>query len=683
MNLQYKSFYWSLGTTSFRTKNFNKKIEQQLALLRNFWLLKENVGKNWNGNDEIQTAYYDFLHEVGFIYGNANNKPKDAREKTYGLVSLGLIDDNRRLTKVGEQLLSISERNDFSVDNPLGIPADSFIYLKQLLKTSVKVDTERVRPFIVTIYLITKLGGLSYEEFTYLLPLSIDRQSTLDAVENIKALRNNETFIDEIILARLMARDNYKTALQYFLKVPIVTADVIATVGINRKSRQYDKAYFPLYDALHKFYLEHKRAAVNEIVPALKRLTNTGKLWQRYIFGNNDFAKIKKNPSECLQLGNFDDADTEEKFRRAFFATMHVIKAKRSLEDYFDLNRRYMKTSDIILFSDEKVSLDIVPRYYFVPICDRLLDIAFDNSALLQENCRLEDIAAFLRPNENVILDGINHEFALKLNSLKDASEILDRQRYIRLNHLIDSKFTDEQILNLLTLISDRADDEIQKLVTDNADIPTIFEYILGILWYKISDRQGKILDYMKLSLDVDLLPKTHAAGGEADIVYEYPKSVVYPAHSLLLEATLSDRTNQRRMEMEPVSRHLGNHILRTRNLNSYCVFATNDLNINVVSDFRGRKNQRYYDTSDDNNFIEGMKIIPLQIEDLKNIVKNQLRYEKLYKIFEAAFQSELAPREWRDICIAQILVGPFVGPQQKKLPNSSEKMYRKKSLEC
>ncbi|MBR0287623.1 MAG: AlwI family type II restriction endonuclease, partial [Selenomonadaceae bacterium] len=558
------------------TKNFNKKIEQQLALLRDFWSLKENVGKDWNGNDKIQTAYYNFLHEVGFISGNANNKPKDAREKTSGSVSLGLIDDNRRLTEVGKQLLNISKRNDFSVDNSLGIPADSFIYLKQLLKTSVKVDMDQVRPFIVTVYLITKLGGLSYEEFTYLLPLSINRQSTLDAVDKIKALRNNLTTIDEIILARLMAKDNYKTALKYFLRAETVTADVIANVGINRKSRQYDKAYFPLYDALHKFYLERNEIAVNEIVLALKHLTNTGKLWQRYLFGDNSLAKIKKAPLECLQINSFDDADTEKKFRRTFFALMHVIKAKRSLEDYFDLNRRYMKTADVILFADGKVVLDIVPRHYFAPICDRLLDIAFDDSPLLQENCRLEDITAFLRPNENVILDGINREFALKLQSLKDTGEILDRQRYIRLNHLIDSKFTDEKILSLLNLIAERSDDEIQKLVTDNADIPTIFEYVLGILWYKISNRQGKILDYMKLSLDADLLPKTHAAGGEADIVYEYPKSAVYPAHSLLLEATLADRTNQRRMEMEPVSRHLGNHILRTHNLNSYCVFATN-----------------------------------------------------------------------------------------------------------
>ena len=118
----------------------------------------------------------------------------------------------------------------------------------------------------------------------------------------------------------------------------------------------------------------------------------------------------------------------------------------------------------------------------------------------------------------------------------------------------------------------------------------------------------------------------------------------------------MADSTNQRRMEMEPVSRHLGNHMLRTKNFNSYCVFATNNLNINVVSDFRGRKNQRYYDTADDDNFFEGMKIIPLQIDDLKNIIENHIGYEKLYQIFETAFQSELAPREWRDICIVKKL---------------------------
>lgn len=652
MPLTYKSFYWCLGTTSFRTKNFNKRIEEQLALLRDFWNLPENAHREWTETNGVQTAYYNFLHDTGFLIGDARNKAKDAREKTSGLVSLGLINDNRQLTNVGRALLHISEQNNFSVNNVLGLPADSFIYFKQLLKTSLRIETAIVRPFLVTVYLIEKLNGLSYDEFTYVVPIVVDRSSSLNAVQQIKDLRANTTTIDAIILSRLMAMDNYQEALKYFLKVETVTAEVIANIGLNRKSRTYDKAYYPLYAALYNFYVNEKKSSATSIVSTLRGISNTGQLWQKYLFGDNSLQKIKKSPLQYLQTTRFDDVRTESDFRTAFFETLHVIKAKRSLQDYFDLNRRYMKTADILLFADEKVTLDTIPKHYFAPICNKLLDIAFANSVMLKDNCDLNQIASFLQPDESVILDGINHEFSLNFKSLHSASQLVEHQRYLRFNHLIDSKFTDEQLLALLDLIAERNDKEIQARVTDNADIPTIFEYVLGILWYKISNKQGKILDYMKLSLDIDLLPKTHAAGGEADIVYEYDATNIYPAHSLLLEATLADRNNQRRMEMEPVSRHLGNHILRTKNVNSYCVFATNELNINVVSDFRGRKNQRYYDVSDENNFIDGMKIIPLQIDDLKNILQNHLNYDKLYVIFDIAHKSELTPREWRNICV-------------------------------
>ena len=59
MNIPYKSFCWSLGTTSFRTKNFNKTIEEQLSLLNEFWILRENQNIIWSGNNELQARYYD------------------------------------------------------------------------------------------------------------------------------------------------------------------------------------------------------------------------------------------------------------------------------------------------------------------------------------------------------------------------------------------------------------------------------------------------------------------------------------------------------------------------------------------------------------------------------------------------------------------------------------------------
>ena len=41
--IAYKSFCWSMGTTSFRTKNFNRTIEKQLELLNEFWKNYKNA----------------------------------------------------------------------------------------------------------------------------------------------------------------------------------------------------------------------------------------------------------------------------------------------------------------------------------------------------------------------------------------------------------------------------------------------------------------------------------------------------------------------------------------------------------------------------------------------------------------------------------------------------------------
>ncbi len=84
-----------------------------------------------------------------FVVGSAKNKPKDAREKTSGLVDIGIIDENRKLTEAGRALLGISQSNDFTSDNFFQIPKDSFLYLRQLLKTYNNVDGSIVRPFML------------------------------------------------------------------------------------------------------------------------------------------------------------------------------------------------------------------------------------------------------------------------------------------------------------------------------------------------------------------------------------------------------------------------------------------------------------------------------------------------------------------------------------------------------
>ena len=645
MNIPYKSFCWSLGTTSFRTKNFNKTIEEQLSLLNEFWILRENQNINWSGNNELQARYYDFMKQKGFVEGNAKNKPKDAREKTSGLVDIGLIDENRKLSDAGKALLYISSENDFSSDNQFQIAKDSFIYLKQLLKTSYTVEGQTVRPFLVLLYLLSKVDYLTLDEYTYLLPLCVGANETDEIIEGIKKLRTNGTTIDNIIINRLMNMNNYNTALDYFIEND-VTESLICEIGLNRKSRQYDKPYFKLYEALYRVFVEDGIDSLSSVYSATKDI-KIGKWWRSYLFDTTSETAIGKFPSDHLKVTLFNGVTGEIEFKKAFFKTMHLFKAKATLSDYLDLNRRYIKTTDIVLFEDDTVKLDVVPQYFFKSVMEQLYSDIFVKSELLYENCSIESISACLVVSDDTIIDGINEELGLSVTTIEAAREALEDNRYQRLQHLIDTKFTDENLLSLLDYFEDRNDTEIRNMVTDNADVPTIFEYVLGILWYKASERQGKILDYMKLSLDADLLPKTHAAGGEADIVYEYCATEAYPEHTLLLEATLADSTNQRRMEMEPVSRHLGRHLIRTGNLNSYCVFATNYLDINVIADFRGRKSMPFYDTQDYSKSVNGMKIIPLQTSELKKIVSNGKTYKELYPLFEAAFNSTLPPHEW------------------------------------
>ena len=104
--LKYKSFCWVIGTTSFRTAKLNLKIEQQLRLLNEF---HKSINP-WEWTNSTQEKYYNFMKDKEFVSGDASRKDKDAREKTSGLVDIGLIAENRLLTAVGEKLLEITNK---------------------------------------------------------------------------------------------------------------------------------------------------------------------------------------------------------------------------------------------------------------------------------------------------------------------------------------------------------------------------------------------------------------------------------------------------------------------------------------------------------------------------------------------------------------------------------------------
>lgn len=645
----YKSYCWSLGTTSFRMVEFNRKIEEQLKLLNEFWALPQNRNKNWSANNAVQIAYYEFIKEQGFIEDkNAPRKDKDAREKTSGLVDLGLINDERRLTSAGQALLVIAQSGNFEDDNLLQIPADSFIYFKQLLKLSCQFDEDYVRPYAVLAYTLAELGEISKEEFTYLLPLATNRNKMDMIINSIREIRNGNTTIDDIIISILYGMDNYQEAKNMFILADVVSEDLIQEIGMNRKSRKYDKPYFNLYNALTLFRNDRSDDNAKNLLYAVKLISGKAQTyWKQYLFNTTLSSAIERDGATTVNSIDLFRSDNLTSFKEEFFRLLHLFKAKSTLSDYYDLNKRYFKTSDTVLFRDDIVKFDIIPNCYFSLVKDSLLNIAFTEEANLYSNTNLADMGVNFDIQQEQLFEKAEELYGVQVRNLYDIQGFVDRERYERLNQMIDEKFTDETLVNLMTYFENRNDNEIQALVTNNADVPTIFEYVLAIAWYKISGRQGKVLEYMNLSLDADLLPITHAAGGHEDITYKYEATENYPAHTLLIEATLANSTNQRRMEMEPVSRHLGDYLLNHTE-EAYCVFATTFLHVNVVADFRGRKFMPYY-SSDGTRSVNGMKIIPCNTEEIKTIIQRGIAYAQLYKIFEEAHQANTAPNLWYD----------------------------------
>lgn len=559
-------------------------------------------------------------------------------------MDIGLITDDRLITEAGRELLSLASNGNFKINNLFNINSDSFVYLRQLLKTSIDVNGSMVRPFIITVKCLTELGYLSYDEFTYFVPLIKDEESAKEIISDIKLYRENKIELDEIIYKMLIQMPNYQLA-----KETIVTSDIdedlICLIGMNRKSRSYDKSYYKLYENIKNIFIDGGNDYESLLKSAKEINQKPGILWRNLIFKTTNIGVIRKHGASSINNQcPFLNCKSEQDLKETFFKYLHVFKAKATLSDYFDLNRRYFNITDTIIFEDSMIKLDMIPKYFFKEIMDNLYKDAFKKDDNLQINVKLETISSAFEIDINKVYESLSKDLGITLTSPEQAATYVNDERYRRFNEMIDKRFSDSVLIELLNCFENRNDKRIEELVTDEATIPTIFEYILGIIWYKVSERQGNILDFMQLSLEANLLPKTHAAGGYADIIYEYEACLAYPKHALLLEATLADGTNQRRMEMEPVSRHLGDYRIRFNNPFDYSLFVSTYLDKNVISDFRYRKIIPY---TRDEETITGMKIISMDTDSLKKIIENNIKYKYLYEVFDKYYEMPLDTADW------------------------------------
>ncbi len=634
--IKFQTYSWGFGTTSFRESELKYKIEKQLIILENYREDKKDI--KWK---DFQIEYFSHLVEDELAKSTANDKQKDARIKTSSLKDLGLVNKERFLQNTAIELLEIVKANTKKDTNIFGINKDNFLYLKQFLKMefSKNIENDRyasfsIKPFIAIIYsLLMKNNKLPRSFFTYILPTI----KNYDELKTILSSNIENIDINHYILNKIKDMDNYKNALECF-KSESKNNDLFKekNVFMNNNGGKYDIKYLKFYNSIKKYDKSIKNNSkklkiINEIVYPDK--TNK-KIFYNFMF-KLDSRPSKSKLNEDL-ISVFEDSlifKYTDSFDENFFYMVQLEKWIRNLEEYYDLNKRFLELTNLFIFEKEYLYLDEIAYIVFNEKKDSLLDIPLSISKdkylnNLYSSKSLEEISEIFNFDREHLLRELNKKYRdidihgdlnIQINKIKKENE----KKYF--DTLIDKHFTNDKIKSLLLNIKDRVNDkEILDYLDWDTNVPTIFEYIIGIIWYNISKREGYITDFMNLSLDAKLLPRRFAGGGQSDIIYKYS------SHHLLIEVTLANKDNQRKMELEPVSRHLGRYMIENGN-EHYALFIVPYLDPNVLVGLRAYSKLNYYNTSNTDEYVSNLKIIPLEIDDILHLMEKDIKYDFFY----------------------------------------------------
>lgn len=646
MKLQNKDSVMNLGDTSFRRKN----------LLDDYKIMLQGITEQleeWGTNNSSQMTFYQYVAKSGLIddtfYGDyyffisdkfkesifekykdkryENNKTvkdykslleyfiseqkKRGRTYTNALVKIGLVDEKRKITAVGEALLDGDTKQD-DIEKLFNLSADNIIFLRQLLKLRVyeSEGENYIYPFRIGIYLLSKFDDIPQKEFCTILSLiragktDEEYRETLDKYKLVKS--KNMSFGEYV--SRYIQEET--SEIEFGEKYRI-SKEKFEKYFLNRKSKDKIEDYFEFYEVSLSFF-ENRNF---ETYKKLEKITKKDSI--KKAFGYNKvpfkFCKTLKEFFEENKETIFE-AENIEEFNKLFYELFRNSKNYDLIFEYNDMTIRTFNLSGIISFENGLVNLSY--KWLSKHIFSEIIGMKKSNNEVVKDNFyknvsfseifdlseeRIESFIEKLRKENNIPKEiSIFEHFSDKID--KDFEKKLEK------------RFSNSKVCNILTLFKNRENDEkISKEVTDNAKIPTIFEYILAIAWHRISNKEFNLKKSLKLSLDGDGFPLSHAPGGDGDIIAEYSD------FDVMLEATLMDKNTQKRGELEPVIRHTTNLTIKNveENKKTYTFFVANELDANVINIFRATSQIQLQSTQDREKYTNGIKIYSLTIDKI------------------------------------------------------------------
>ena len=647
---QYKFFFEAYdnsdGVLNYKKESLDVKNEVE----RNIELRKAFNSSDLNG----------IALSRGFLKKIDKHVESISRHLTNSLVKLGFTDKDRNISEVGELVLGKRSVKRDLIEQLIPISDSNLIYFRQLLKLKVFSKTDSAKsisysPFLLSIYALLKKERITKEVFSrliesrspYLLPQNIDsiiEKMTESESSSIKYLK------EEI-------KDNFDS-----LGDLLISKEDFIKYFYNGKSASIsEQVYYPFYRALfelEKCQTEHLYVPLKKYCELLSS-EDRKKIDKAFFYKENAFfnlLKKSKNFSEfeknCLNkyfVNGFSNDELYKNFR--------VSKVIDNIREYSDTLVRLLDATSIIKF--DKGYAELLDR----ELCSQLFDEQSIKDRIFQneKDPYYYDNAVFLKDiSLSEILgydDKKQQEIVSRILSTNNCSSKEEFVKYVNskksqeFNQFVETKFPLKTVIEILQLFSDRKnnDSHIQKLVTDSASIPTIYEYLIGILWFYFSGKTINIHDSFNLHLSSGFLPLTHAPGGKGDIVIYEGKRVT------MLEVTLMDRSSQKRGEWEPVLRHATNLQVEidknSSNLPVTTFFISEEFDKNTINIWKAVSSVPLFSSDTDEQAKNSVIIMPITSSEIISLIDKNTSYEKFIDIIRSNFTSEIEKFDlkWRE----------------------------------
>ncbi|RIY32761.1 hypothetical protein CKF54_04210 [Psittacicella hinzii] len=674
MKLKDNNSIFNMGDTSLRLKKLADANYLILQHLANF----SYADLTWQDKNFQEEFYKSIFKEIinleergvkifehfSRTYKTPTNNDigKRARTWTNALVKTGLLTSDRLLSEAGKNFLDYKTKVADEIESLITTDINKLVYIRQFLKQRVySADSDNYFYNLrFAIKFLLRHDNVPSKEFFSILE-SISPNYSDEKLEEIIAnyhnVSNNSSSFSDYYFnnfeQNLVSEEEVSQAQSMFASNNF-TSDLFYKCFTNSKSSNQ-----PQYKEFVVNLIELKDRKSGLALESIKELCKSPKIKKAFGFNKSPFIVNPKDNIEEFFNKNQDNLLLEDDHFKIY---QQFILCKRFdlIREYSSICKSSLQLTGLFNFNNNLVNLN--QKWLFQILNDHLANRfslrgndSYEDYELNHDSSWFKDISLTeifsLNPEEvKEILQKVRAQFAL--DDSTSIEQYFNDQTEIEYKNFIDENFPKEKVISILEAIEDRDDSKVYQLVTENTTIPTIFEYILTIAWYHISQNKDyPVSQSFKLTLDGDKLPLTHRGAGVGDI------EIITSQYALLIEATLMSRYVQKRGELEPVIRHSTNFKISQQPKYCQTIFISNEVDTNVANIFRAMQFVELYGTSTKQK-VSGLNIFPLTTRNLIDILKKDIKDKHILQTLQSTLMQIPSPiySRWHEEIMNQLI---------------------------